>query len=106
MIKYFIPTWECEGCGHKIDCEPTQQNWDVHFNADPKSKVHDLFAGECHECAKKGLRGKFHKRVTDQDKKMFHTILEENDVSAEERSKFTFLKPHEIQAMREKHEDK
>lgn len=58
MSHIFIKTWSCTECGYKQDCEPTQENADLHFNNDVKFTVSDLKAEECPACALKSKRGK------------------------------------------------
>lgn len=62
MSSIFIKTWSCS-CGYRQDCEPTQENADLHFNSDRNFPVNSLKAGECPACALKGQHGMLDKEV-------------------------------------------
>lgn len=76
-----IRTWSC-GCGYKQDCEPTQENQDLHFNSDREFRVNDLRANECPSCKLKGITRGLHKE-TDPEKKITHTVMGEEDLEKE-----------------------
>jgi len=86
MLQFAIKTWSCSACGYKQDCEPTQENADLHFNADKHFPVVDLTEGECPNCANNGVRGKILKKENNTDKKCTMAVLDSQaDIEAEKQ---------------------
>ncbi len=80
MITYYIKTWRCSNCDYAQDCEPTQNNQDLHFNKDEKFPAYDILENECPSCVLKGIRSCSMEKVIDISKKSVHNFLEQSDV--------------------------
>jgi len=81
-MKINIKTWKCE-CGYKIDCEPTQENMDLHFNSDPQFRVSNLQANQCPSCALRKVVGTLVEE-TDENKKISVEIMDEDKLDTHE----------------------
>lgn len=78
-----IKTYRC-ACGYGQDFEPTQENQEKHFNADPKFKISNLGANQCPSCALKGILSAL-SLETDDSKKTIITIMGKDEVDTLEK---------------------